>query len=175
MTSFLENYGAGDEVRERRWKRLLMALGALLVLAFFGYFAFRDFPEKRQAEAFLNLVRGRQFEVAYQTWGCTDAHPCRDYSYESFLEDWGPAKNPEGLKVRPVVHDTGPKIRRVLLGAASRLSQLVNSMPVQHCANGIIVTVEFAPGDQVPLWVNRGDLALSIAPWPKCDFRFRAP
>ena len=64
-----------------------------------------------------------------------------------FLEDWGPQKNPASLTVKKS----------------------------RHCTNGIHLTIAFPQGDDVWLWVNRGDQTLSLAPWEICDFRFKAP
>ena len=78
------------------------------------------------------------------------ANPCRDYPLDKFLEDWGP-KGPHGN-----------------IGA-------MKIIKTQHCKAGIIRTFEWGPKDTIPLWVNRGDLVLSYAPWPVCDFTFQMP
>ena len=144
MAGYLEGYGAGEAERERTIKRLFIALGAILIAAIAGYFLFRDYREKKQAQLFMDLLKSRDYKSAYALWGCTDTAPCRDYKFEKFLEDWG-TKDVAAVNVS-----------------------------TQHCANGIIQTLKW-PKDEVPLWVNRGDLQLSYAPWPRCDFHFRAP
>jgi len=150
MGSYLEGYGAGEEERARLIKRLLALAGVFGILALGGYFLFRDYREKRQADHFIELLRARQYEAAYALWGCSKEKPCPDYNFDKFLEDWGP-QSPHA--------DLGKmKIART-----------------QHCASGIIRTLEWSPSDKVPLWVNRGDLQLSFAPWPVCDFRFQMP
>jgi hypothetical protein len=147
MSAYLEGYGADDARREKIRNRILLALGILLVAAAAAYFLFRDFREKKQAEHFFDLLRARNYETAYELWGCKASAPCRDYNYERFLEDWGPKVNLSKMTV-------------------------VNT---QHCSNGILQTIRFGSEEPIPLWVNRGDLQLSFAPWPKCDFRFQMP
>lgn len=150
MASYLEGYGAGEERRERIIKRILISAGAILVVALAGYFLFRDYREKAQADRFVELLRAGQYEPAYELWGCTKDKPCRDYPLNKFLEDWGPKSPHADLAAMKIVK-------------------------TQHCKQGIIRTFEWAKGDKIPLWVNRGDLTLSYAPWPVCDFTFQMP
>ncbi|MFN7925105.1 MAG: hypothetical protein U0Q16_33720 [Bryobacteraceae bacterium] len=149
MSSYLEGYGAGEERRSRLLKRLAVAVLAGLVIAFAAWYFLRDYREKQRADEFLTLVRAGQLENAYKLWGCTEQSPCRDYPYQKFLDDWGAKGGHDPAKMN------------------------VSSM--QHCRSGIIKTVSWGSGDNIPLWVNRGDLSLSIAPWPRCDFNFQMP
>ncbi|MEZ5398024.1 MAG: hypothetical protein R2729_00060 [Bryobacteraceae bacterium] len=147
MSNYLDNYGQGDAKRERVRNRILIALASVLVVGLAGYFLFRDYREKKQAAHFFELLKAKDYGAAYSLWGCDKDKPCRDYNYEKFLDDWGPKKDLAAM-------------------------QVVKS---QHCRNGIIQTVRFSGEEPVPLWVNRGDLQLSFAPWPVCDFRFQMP
>jgi hypothetical protein len=83
-------------------------------------------------------------------WGYTPAHPCRDYSYQKFMEDWGPGSPAANLAARKVVN-------------------------VRHCGSGLIEVIEFGSGDPVNLYVGASDLQLSFAPWPVCNPRWQAP
>lgn len=149
MSSYLEGYGAGEERRSRLWKRLAVAVAGGLVVAVAAWLYLRDFREKQRAGEFLELVRTGQLESAYKLWGCTDQTPCRDYSYQKFLDDWSAKGGHDPAKM--------------------------NVVGMQRCRSGIIQTVSWGTGDNIPLWVNRGDLSLSIAPWPRCDFSFQMP
>ncbi|MCX6619580.1 MAG: hypothetical protein NTY38_00580, partial [Acidobacteria bacterium] len=90
MDGYLASYGAGDERRAkliRRWSFLVLGL---LVAAGILYFSLRDRAEKARIHTFLELLRNKDYGAAYGLWGCTAAHPCRDYNFDRFLEDWGP-------------------------------------------------------------------------------------
>jgi len=151
MNSYLEGYGAGEEQRERLWKRLGIALLVLLVAAGTLYFLFRNYREERQARQFFELLSKKQFKEAYALWGCSDATPCRDYNYDRFLEDWGPAS----------IHSDVSRMKIV---------------QTKSCSGGIILVLRWEGSkDDVLLWVNRPDLNLSFAPWgaPVCSPSFR--
>jgi hypothetical protein len=149
MTGFLEGYGAGEEKRERAMKRAALALLILLVAAASAYFLFRNYRQDRQLDRFLALLAVNDYAGAYRLWGCTETNPCRDYSMEKFLEDWGPASPHADA-------------------AAARVTR------TRSCSAGVIKTVRFPTGD-VLLWVDRRDLTLAFSPWPACNPHFAAP
>jgi hypothetical protein len=144
MTGYLEGYGAGEERRERIIKRSLVAALVVLVVGGALYFFLRDYREKQQIQAFLELLQKKDYRAAYQMWGCTEASPCREYSFEKFLEDWGP-KSPH-----------------------ANLSS-VKVVKTRSCSSGVIQTLNFGDDDEVWLWVGRKDLTLGFAPWPMCN------
>ncbi len=145
MTGFLDNYGQSDARRERSVKRIAGGLLLAVALIFGGWLFFKDFPEKRQVSRFFDLVRAGSYNEAYRMWGCDPARPCRDYNLEKFLEDWGP-KSPHASRIR-----SSMKVRRT-----------------RSCDAGIISVVEFAPGDEVFLYVDRANRQLSFSPWGYC-------
>lgn len=143
MSGFLETYGQADARRERRLKRaLLFAAGAALV-GVLGYWYAHDFREKRQVALFLDLLSEKKYEEAYRLWGCDPANPCRDYNLEKFLEDWGP-KSPYGNVARA-------RVRRT-----------------RSCEEGVIQVLEYAPGDEVFLYVDREKRHISYSPFGYC-------
>jgi hypothetical protein len=150
MSGYLEGYGAGEERRARIIKRAILALIVLLVVAGVAYFTLRDFREKQQLKAFLEALRNHEYQQAYTMWGCTESSPCPQYSYEKFLEDWGP-QSPHSDVSRVSVSKT------------------------RSCSTGIIATVEFGKGEPELLWVERKDKTLSYAPWPMCNPRMKPP
>jgi hypothetical protein len=149
MSNFLDDYGVAEARRGRILKFILVALLVLVVAGGALYFSFRNYREQKQAKMFLNLLRDRRYEQAYRLWGCTPASPCRDYSFEKFLEDWGPDSPHADLARMEVVH-------------------------TRSCSQGIIQILRFGQDDEVRLWVSRGDLTLGFAPWPICDPRIPA-
>src|SRR4051812_18895407 len=90
MTDYLSTYGAGDEKREKIVKRVAGAILAVLVLGVTGYFTLRNYSEKAQIRTFLANLKSKDYHKAYEQWGCTAEHPCRDYTFDKFMEDWGP-------------------------------------------------------------------------------------
>lgn len=141
MSDFMAGYGADDERRGRRIRRIALAVGLALVLGLTGYFLFRDYREKSLAKRFIAQLNAKQFDDAYRTWGCTDAHPCRDYDYKRFLEDWGPDKSKAEWKVTDV----------------------------DGCPDGVIITLAGGAAEPTPLWIDRGGNTIGFSPWPECQ------
>ena len=150
MSNYLDDYGAGEARRSRIRNRILLTTALLAVAGGAAYFTFRNYSEEKQAKAFLEHLRAKQYEQAYRVWGCTETKPCRDYSYEKFLEDWGPKS------------------------AHADVSRLEVTR-TRSCSHGIIQTLRFNEKDEVLLWVDRSDLSLGFAPWPVCDPRIPSP
>lgn len=150
MTGYLDAYGAAETERAKREKLLKnLAIGAVvaIVLAVTGWFLFRNYKEEARIKEFVQLLQAKQYAEAYKMWGCTEATPCRDYSMQRFLEDWGPqSKHPEP--------------------SAMQLKK------VKSCTSGIIQVMQWG-SDEIMLWVNRNDLVLSFSPWPICDPRMK--
>jgi hypothetical protein len=145
VSTYLDNYGAGEAERERLWKRLaLVVLAGLAVGVSLYWFVFRNRAEKQQAERFFELLAAKDYKAAHALWGCTDEKPCRDYGLDKFLEDWGPNSTHADVSKRQI-------------------------KDLRSCQGGIIQVLEFGKSDQVLLWVNRADLTLSFAPWPTCN------
>jgi hypothetical protein len=141
MSEYLETYGAGDEARARLIKRLAAALIVVIVLGVAAYFYFQDFKEEHLTKQFLEQLNARRFDAAYRIWGCSDAQPCRDYSYQKFLEDWGPEKGNGDWKVKGV----------------------------DGCPTGAIVLVAAGGTESTPIWVEHGGTTLTFSPWNECQ------
>ena len=76
MAGYLEQYGAGEERRERRGKIikiLVISLVALVVIGGGLYFNFHNYREERQVKQFLSNLDARDYKGAYALFGCTDA------------------------------------------------------------------------------------------------------
>lgn len=143
MSGFLDTYGQAEARRERKLKRALLAIGAVAVLGLAGYLYLHDYREKRQVALFLKLVAERKYDDAYRLWGCEPSRPCRDYNMEKFLEDWGP-KSPYGNVAKA-------RVRRT-----------------RSCEEGVIQILEYAPGDEVYLYVDRQNRQISYSPFGYC-------
>lgn len=146
MSSYLDQYGAAEIRRERMVKRLVIS--ALVVASAAGvlYWRFKDYREERQVKTFFQLLREQNYQAAYELWGCTTEQPCPQYSFDKFLEDWGPASAHGNISVARVTS-------------------------TRSCEGGIIQTLRFGPNDEIWLWVDRSKRTLGYAPWPVCNPR----
>ena len=141
MGAYLQNYGAGEEQRNRIIKFVLLGVFAALILVLVAYLFFHNRSEKKTVERFLAQVNAHDYKAAYRTWGCTEAHPCRNYDYGRFLEDWGPkskATSPwrivsvEGCRFFVTVNVTADGAELRSLGV-DRGARTVNYAPSSEC------------------------------------------
>lgn len=143
MTGFLDTYGQEEARRARRLKLWLGGILAAVILGLLAYWYLHDYREKRQVALFLKLIAEKKYEEAYRLWGCDPARPCRDYNMQKFLEDWGP-NSPYGNVAKA-------RVRRT-----------------RSCEEGIIQILEYAPGDEVYLYVDRKERHISYSPFGYC-------
>jgi len=138
--SYLDEYGAGDERRERLVKYGAAALAALLVLSLIYYAFFRNWREEWQVHSFLSLLEEGKYEQAYELWGCSVESPCEYYPYDEFLEDWGP-DSPLG---QVESFDVGRSYEQ---------------------QTGVIVEIRVNGRPHDNLWVESEDQAISFSPY----------
>ena len=141
MAGYLENYGAGEERREKITKTVIVAAVAVLVISGLTYLFFRNYPEERQAKRFFALLQSHNYKEAYALWGCTDATPCRDYNQTEFMKDWGPGQAP--------VND-------------------IDVLDTESCGSGVIVEVDAGKAGDKKLWVERSSKGLGFPPFERC-------
>lgn len=144
MGSYLQEYGKGDEQRSRVIKRIVLAAIAVVVVAIAAYLFFRNFPEKQVARHFLADVNGGRFDQAYRDWGCGAEHPCKNYDYNRFLEDWGPSK---------------------------KGSSPWKIGSVDGCRSFVTINVQAQGSELQSLAVERDNHTLGFAPSPECQER----
>ncbi|MGA8025863.1 MAG: hypothetical protein WB992_01870 [Bryobacteraceae bacterium] len=144
MGSYLQQYGAGDEERSRLIKRIVLAVIGALVVAVAAYFFFHNFPEKQIARHFLADINSARYQDAYRDWGCTTQHPCPNYDYGRFLEDWGPPK---------------------------KVSSPWGIASVDGCRSFVTINVEARGAELQSLAVQRDNHSLGFAPAPECQER----
>ena len=162
MPGYLDQYGAGDERREKRNQRILIggAVAAALLFLWFFFFVWdktevlraqpvarlaqilRNHRQESRVKTFLDLLSRRDYQAAYALWGCTAANPCKDYVFAEFLKDWGPG-SPRNTASYAI-----PRSR--------------------SCGSGVIVTVELDRQKEDALWVQRNELTIGFAPFPVC-------
>jgi hypothetical protein len=140
MAGYLDHYGAGEARREKVFINILIALAVSAAVGLALLYIFYNFRQEHQVNNFLARLAAKDYKGAYALWGCTDSRPCPNYSFESFMRDWGPANgDPAHFKIADS----------------------------HSCANGVILHVNVG-NEQQTLWVERGNLAMSFSPFPGC-------
>jgi len=142
MSDYLSSYGVKDAQRERRRNRILISALVIAVVSISGYFFFRTFFEKQTMNRFLALLKERNYPAAYEMFGCTPDAPCRDYSMQKFLEDWGP-------------------------GSAWSDPHYAEIVKVRYCGDTVIFNMMFK-GDDLNMVVNKANQHIGFAPWATC-------
>jgi hypothetical protein len=150
MAGYLEGYGAGEERREKTVRWILISALIIAILGIAAYFQFRNYREEQQIKAFVDDLKRKDYKAAYSLWGCTDQHPCPQYAFNKFLEDWGPQSPHANIEAAKVAK-------------------------TKSCSTGIIQFIEFPGNDEVQLWVERKDKTIGFAPWPVCNPRMSVP
>jgi hypothetical protein len=150
MSSYLEAYGAAEQHRARLFRIVKTAsiiLACVLVVGLVLFALFRNHSEERRTTTFLSLLNAHNYSSAYAMWGCTEAHPCPDYSFNKFQEDWGPKSEHANAAAVHLGHS-------------------------ESCGSGVVILLDYKnPVDAVPLWVERDSGVISFAPWPECPGR----
>ena|ERR1044071_1645661 len=142
MAGYLDQYGAGEERREKTIKYVVVSLVALAILGGVLYFFFHNYPQERQAKRFFSLLEAHDYNGAYNLWVRTDADR-RGYPFDAFMRDWGPQ------------------------GGHPDVSSFHISRS-RSCGSGVILTIDFGNSQQEKLWVQREDLTIGFSPLPGC-------
>lgn len=144
MGSYLQQYGVEEQKRGRIIKWIVVSFTAAVILALGGYFFYHNYPEKQVVKHFLGEVNSQNYKSAYADWGCTAQHPCRNYDFNRFLQDWGPDKKAQSpWKIASV----------------------------DGCKSFVTVNVQAAGTELESLAVQRSDSSLGYAPSPECQER----
>ncbi len=146
MAGYLDAYGAADERRERRTKRIVLWALVVVVVAAALYFTFRNWRQEQLVKQFFTLLQQKDYQGAYKLWGCTPDTPCKYYPPDKFTEDWGPSS---------AYADAGA-------------IKIANE---DTCGSGVVFTVESPKSQPIGLYVERDSNVITFAPWPRCPGR----
>src|SRR4051794_7575421 len=138
MAGYLEQYGAGDERRIKIIKTIVISLLSIAVIGGILFFLFHNYREEQQVKQFLAYLRAHDYKAAYALFGCTDAHPCKGYGFEQFMQDWGPASEHRSTDNARITRS-------------------------DSCGSGVVLTVNFGQNQEM-LWVDRKDMRLGFPP-----------
>ena len=147
VMGYLDAYGAGEERRGKIIRTLVLSVLVLAVIGGLVWWRFRNWAEDKRADEFFSKLRSGDYRAAHAFWGCTEQRPCRDYSFDRFLEDWGPKSPHANLNAMEVTQ-------------------------TKSCSTGVIKIVKF-PSDEVHLWIDRQTKTLGFSPWPVCNPRMQ--
>jgi hypothetical protein len=142
MAGYLDQYGAGEEQREKIIRNIVIALVALAVIGAVLMFVFHNYRQEQVARRFFQHLEQHDYQSAYELWVRTDSDR-KGYPFDAFMKDWGPQSahaNVSGYRI-----------------AKSR-----------SCGTGVILTVDFPHDQQEKLWVERGALTIGFSPLPGC-------
>lgn len=142
MTGYLDNYGVGEEQREKIVKRVVLSLLGALVAGGILLFVFHNYSQERQVRLFFERLQAHDYQGAYSFWVRT-ADDRSGYPFSSFLRDWGP-------------HGEHADVSKFRI-AKSR-----------SCGSGVILTVDFGGNQEEKLWVQRDNLVIGFSPLPGC-------
>jgi len=140
MAGFLDEYGAGDERRERIVKLILVSVVVVAVLSGLLYFFFRNYRQEQAAKRFFQLLETHNYQAAYDMWVSSDSERV-GYPMNEFLKDWGPQ--------------------------AMDLHKFT-IMDAESCGNSVIVDADLGPAGDKKVWINRQTLELGFGPYQQC-------
>jgi hypothetical protein len=148
MPGYLDQYGAGEEQRNRIIIRGIVSVIAVVIVAVLGWYLLKNHHQESVVKTFLGALRSGDFESAYRDWGCVDAKACSGYDFNKFKEDWAPASK-----------DAAPD--PAVLGITDS----------ESCNNGVLLTVDVNPSRVEKLWVDKSGDRISFAPYPICPHK----
>lgn len=145
MAGYLEDYGVTDAKREKKYRTIIVSVISVTLISAILYATFRDYKEEQRVKGFLQALQTQDFKTAYTFWGCSPDVPCRDYSFEKFLEDWG-AKGVNAKYVAAPIKDS------------------------ERCGTGYIAVLQSGK-EELSVWVERSNGVVGYAPWSVCPER----
>lgn len=147
MPGYLDQYGAGEEQRNRLIIRAVVAIFAVVIVVSLAWYLFENHHQESVVKTFLNAVRRGDYQEAYRDWGCTTEKPCPGYDYKKFLEDWDNK------------------------GTSPPNPALLRITDSESCNSGVLLTVDVNASRQERLWVDKDNNAISFAPYPVCPHK----
>jgi hypothetical protein len=153
MPGYLDQYGAGEERRNRIIVRSVVSVVVIFLVSLLGWYLLKNHRQEGVVKTFLDTVRRGDYQTAYREWGCKPEKPCSGYSFDKFMEDWG------GKGTAVSAPDRG------ILGITDS----------ESCNTGVLLTVAVNASRQEKLWVDKDSIkegdAINFAPYPICPHK----
>jgi hypothetical protein len=154
MSGYLDQYGAGEEQRNKLIIRSVVAVVVIAAAGALGWYLLKNHHQESVVKAFVDDLRKGDYQAAYREWGCMPQKPCSAYSFNNFMSDWGAgASGSTGGSGSPP--DPG------VLGVTDS----------ESCNTGVLLTVAVNGTRTERLWVDKNNDAISFAPYPICPFK----
>jgi hypothetical protein len=146
MAGYLDQYGAGEERRNRIIIRSVLTVLIVAVVVTLGWYLTLNHHQEGVVKDFVAALKRGDTQGAYRIWGCTSAKPCPDYPYEKFLKDWGPGPDGPDLAV-------------------------IGLTDSEACNNAVMLTLRVNPKRTEQLWLDRTNDRIGFAPFPICPMQ----
>ena len=152
MAGYLDQYGAGEERRNRIVARSIIGAIALVIVAALSWYLLKNHHQEGVVKNFISEIKQGNYDAAYQAWGCSVQKPCPGYSQGTLMEDWGgPSKDPsKNSPPDPTVFG------------------ITDS---ESCNNGVLLTVQVNAKREEKLWVDKDSDSINFAPYPICPHK----
>jgi hypothetical protein len=148
-----------DPVAARKKRNRIIGIVAIVLVCAILAWNFRHYPEEHQVDKFFAALQQQDFEKAYGIWN-NDAdwkqHPdkyAKDYSFASFMQDWGPGGEWGVIKTYHVDGSAVPK------GGNGTKFDVTSSGIV------VVVTVNERVAKKAHIWVEKSDKTLGFSPY----------
>ena len=148
MPGYLDQYGAGEEQRNRIIIRSIVSIVLLVIVSVLGWYLLKNHHQESVVKTFLGALRTGDYQTAYRDWGCTDDKACSGYDFNKFKEDWAPPAK-----------DAAPD------------PSILGITDSESCNNGVLLTVDVNASRQEKLWVDKNGDRISFAPYPICPHK----
>ena len=141
-----------EEPKSKLRRYVITGIAFAALLTWLGWYFFHFYPEKRVAQRFFDTLVAGDFQTAYKIW-----KPSQSYSYQDFLDDWGPKGYYGPVKSYEIESAQSPR----------------------HGGSGVIIVVVLSPDQPFPadtdatknkrlrevrLWVESRDNSFSFPP-----------
>jgi hypothetical protein len=143
MPGYLDQYGAGEERRNRIIARTIIGTLTVVIVVALSWYLLKNHHEEGQVKTFIAAIRSGDYQAAYRAWGCTSEKPCRTYSYKNMMEDWGATTSAPDPAVFGILDS-------------------------ESCNNGVLISVAVNKGRTETLWVDKNQDGIGFAPYPVC-------
>jgi hypothetical protein len=143
MAGYLDQYGAGEERRNRIILRLILGVLTVVIVGTLGWYLLLNHHQESVVKSFVAAIKSGDTQSAYRIWGCTATKPCSGYEYEKFLKDWGPGAN-------------GPD------------PNIIGLTDSEECNSGVMLTLQVNSNRSEQLWMNKDADTIGFAPYAIC-------